>query len=73
MPPMAPEITIGPSEGENFPVKKVHVSTEALLAAAPDVMLADLNILTGQKTVSDAASRELHELAKALVDAAKKI
>jgi len=49
MPPMAPEITISPSQGENFVPEEVHVSVEALTAAAPAVAMAGSDLATGKK------------------------
>jgi hypothetical protein len=68
---MSPEIIISPSEGENFPKKKVHVSMEALTAAAPAIIMSDINLLTGEKTVSPEASKELDKLAVAMADAVR--
>jgi hypothetical protein len=54
---MAPEITISPSNGEDFPVKKIHVSSKALLAAAPVVIMSDIDFATGKKGVSDVCQK----------------
>jgi hypothetical protein len=70
---VSPEITISPSEGENkFEPKKVYVSIEALVRAAPDITLAHLKAGTAVQETSDEVAAELMDLAKAFADAAKK-
>ena len=71
MPPMAPEITISPSQGENFVPEEVHVSVEALTAAAPAVAMAGSNLATGESYLDPDKSMELLKLAKALACAAQ--